>query len=225
MQYNTNYALQYKLCATIQIYPMHPDFFPMRQIILASASPGRKELLKQFIGDNFLVHASSYEESPYPGLYPKELLLRHSTEKARDVAKHFNSGLIISADTSVLFNGKLLGKPKSPEEAEEMLKLLSGHRFLVVTGLTVLDLDSRVEINELESTTVWMDEISSEQISAYVRTGEPLDKAGAFAVQGKGAAFVEKIEGDFFNVVGLPLFRLGKILQKFGVSIFQEDLP
>jgi len=181
-------------------------------------------LLKQFIGDNFLVHASSYEESPYPGLHPKELLLRHSTEKARDVAKHFNSGLVISADTSVLFNGKLLGKPKSPEEAEEMLKLLSGHRFLVVTGLTVLDLDSGVEINELESTTVWMDEISSEQISAYVRTGEPLDKAGAFAVQGKGAAFVKKIEGDFFNVVGLPLFRLGKILQKIGISIFQEDL-
>lgn len=182
-------------------------------------------MLKQFIGDNFLVYASSYEESPYPELHPKKLLLRHATEKARDVAKHFNSGLVISADTSVLFNGKILGKPKSPEEAEEMLKLLSGHRFLVVTGLTVLDLDSGVEINELESTTVWMDEISSEQISAYVRTGEPLDKAGAFAVQGKGAAFVEKIEGDFFNVVGLPLFRLGKILQKFGVSIFQEDLP
>nr|WP_275112586.1 Maf family nucleotide pyrophosphatase [Methanosarcina spelaei] len=158
-------------------------------------------------------------------MHPKELLLRHATEKARDVAKHFNSGLVISADTSVLFNGKLLGKPKSPEEAEEMLKLLSGHRFLVVTGLTVLDLDSGVEINELESTTVWMDEISSEQISAYVRTGEPLDKAGAFAVQGKGAAFVKQIEGDFFNIVGLPLFRLGKILQKFGVSIFQEDLP
>ncbi|HWQ48534.1 MAG TPA: Maf family nucleotide pyrophosphatase [Methanosarcina sp.] len=196
----------------------------MRQIILASASPRRKELLKQFIGDNFLIHASSYEESPYPGLLPEKLLLRHSAEKARDVAKHFDSGLVISADTSVLFKGELLGKPKSSEEAEGMLKLLSGQRFLVVTGLTVLDLDSGTEISELESTTVWMDEISNEQISAYVRTGEPLDKAGAFAVQGKGAAFVEKIEGDFFNVVGLPLFRLGKILQRSGVSIFEENL-
>jgi len=196
----------------------------MRQIILASASPRRKELLKQLIGDNFLVYASSYEESPCPGMHPEELLLKHSAEKARDVAKYFNSGLVISADTSVLFNGKLLGKPKSFEEAEKMLKLLSGQRFLVITGLTVLDLDSGAEINELESTTVWMDEISNEQISAYLRTGEPLDKAGAFAVQGKGAAFVEKIEGDFFNVVGLPLFRLGKILQKVGVSIFEEDL-
>jgi MAF protein len=191
----------------------------MRQIILASASPRRKELLKQLIGDNFLVYASFYEESPCPGMHSEELLLKHFTEKARDVAKHFNSGLVISADTSVLFNGELLGKPKSSEEAEKMLKLLSGQRFLVITGLTVLDLDSGTEINELESTTVWMDEISNEQILAYVRTGEPLDKAGAFAVQGKGAAFVKKIEGDFFNVVGLPLFRLGKILQKAGVSI------
>ncbi|AKB55926.1 MULTISPECIES: Maf family nucleotide pyrophosphatase [Methanosarcina] len=196
----------------------------MRQIILASASPRRKELIKQLIGDDFLVYASSYEESPCPGIHPEELLLKHSVEKARDVAKHLNSGLVISADTSVLFNGKLMGKPKSSEEAEKILKLLSGQQFLVITGLTVLDLDRRTEISELESTTVWMDKISNEQISAYVRTGEPLDKAGAFAVQGKGATFVEKIEGDFFNVIGLPLFRLGKILQKAGVSIFSEDL-
>jgi septum formation protein len=195
----------------------------MRQIILASASPRRKELLKQFIGDSFLVYASSYEESPCPGLLPEELLLKHSAEKARDVAKHFDSGLIISADTSVLLMGKLLGKPQSPEKAEEMLEMLNGQKFSVITGLTVFDLDSGMEISELEATTVWMDEISKEQISAYVRTGEPLDKAGAFAVQGKGAAFVRKIEGDFFNIVGLPLFRLGKILQKTGVSIFEEN--
>ena len=196
----------------------------MRQIILASASPRRKELLKQFIGDNFLVHASSYGEFPYPDLRPEELLVKHSVEKARDVAKHFDSGLVISADTSVLFNGELLGKPQSPEKAEKMLEMLSGQRFGVITGLTVLDIDSGTEFSELESTTVWMDKISQEQISAYVRTGEPLDKAGAFAIQGKGAAFVEKIEGDFFNVVGLPLFRLGKILQRAGVSIFEENL-
>ncbi len=181
-------------------------------------------MLKQFIGDNFLVHASSYGEFPYPDLRPEELLIKHSVEKARDVAKHFNSGLVISADTSVLFNGELLGKPQSPEKAENMLEMLSGQRFSVITGLTVLDIDSRREISELESTIVWMDEISKEQISAYVRTGEPLDKAGAFAIQGKGAAFVEKIEGDFFNVVGLPLFRLGKILQRVGISIFEENL-
>lgn len=193
----------------------------MRQIILASASPRRKELLKQLIGDNFVVHASSYGEFPCPDLRPEELLVKHSVEKARDAAKHFDSGLVISADTSVLFNGKLLGKPGSPENAEEMLKMLSGQKFRVITSLTVLDLDSGKETSELESTTVWMDRISKEQILAYVRTGEPLDKAGAFAAQGKGAALVEKIEGDFFNVVGLPLFRLGKMLQRAGVPIFE----
>jgi len=196
----------------------------MRQIILASASPMRKELLKQFIGDNFLVYTSSYKESSCPGLSPEELLLKHSVEKARDVAKHFDSGLVISADTSVFLKGELLGKPQSPKKAAKMLEMLSGQRFNVITGLTVLDLDNGMEISELESTTVWMDEISKEQISAYVRTGEPLDKAGAFAVQGKGAVFVKRIEGEFYNIVGLPLFRLGKILQRIGVSVFEEDL-
>ena len=104
-----------------------------------------------------------------------------------------------------------------------MLKKLSGQKFRVITGLTVLDLDTGDEISESESTTVWMAKLSKEQISAYVRTGEPLDKAGAFAAQGKGAVFIERIEGDFFNVVGLPLFRLGKILERIGVSIFDEN--
>jgi septum formation protein len=195
----------------------------MRRIILASASPRRKELLKQLIGDNFIVYPSSYEESPQPGLNPEALLIRHSVEKARGVAKQFDSGIVISADTSVLHNGEVLGKPISPENAEEMLKKLSGKKFRVVTGLTVLDLDSSQEISESESTDVWLTNMSAEQISAYVKTGEPLDKAGAFAAQGKGAVLVERIEGDFFNAVGLPLFRLGKILDRFGVSVFDES--
>ncbi len=195
----------------------------MRRIILASASPRRKELLKQLIEDYFVVFPSSYEEPPLPGLNPEELLLKHSVEKARNVAKHFDSGIVISADTSVLYNGEILGKPHLPEKAEEMLKKLSGKKFRVVTGLTVLDLDSGIEVSETESTNVWLAELSKEKISAYVRTGEPLDKAGAFAAQGKGAVLVEKVEGDFFNAVGLPLFRLGKILEKLEVSVFEED--
>jgi len=197
--------------------------FPMRRIILASASPRRKELLKQLIGDNFIVYPSSYEEPFQPGLSPEELLIRHSVEKARDVAEHFDSGIIISADTSVLFNGEVLGKPDSSKNAEEMLKKLNGKKFRVVTGITVLDIDSKQEISEYESTDVWMAEMSEEQVSAYVKTGEPLDKAGAFAAQGKGAVLVERIEGDFFNAVGLPLFRLGKILERLGVSVFDES--
>ncbi len=194
----------------------------MHQIILASASPRRKELLRQLIGDNFLVCPSSYEEPSYPDLNTEELLLRHSTEKARNVAKHFDAGLVISADTSVICNGEILGKPQSPEKAEEMLMKLSGQSFKVITGLTVLDCSTGREISETETTLVWMAKISKGQISAYIRTGEPLDKAGAFAVQGKGAVFIERIEGDFFNIVGLPLFRLGRIVESFGVSIFEK---
>ncbi|MHC1755548.1 MAG: Maf family nucleotide pyrophosphatase [Methanosarcina sp.] len=196
----------------------------MRRIILASASPRRKELLKQLIGDHFVIYPSSYEEPLQTELNPEELLMKHSVEKARDVAKHFNSGIIISADTSVICDGEILGKPNLPERAEKMLEKLSGRKIQVITGLTVLDLDSAQEISESESTNVWMAKISKEQISAYIRTGEPLDKAGAFAAQGKGAILVEKIEGDFFNVVGLPLFRLGKILERLGVSVFEDEL-
>ncbi|MDY9924849.1 Maf family nucleotide pyrophosphatase [Methanosarcina sp.] len=195
----------------------------MRRIILASASPRRKELLRQLIGNHFLVYPSSYEEPPQQGLGPEELLIRHSVEKARDVAKHFNSGILISADTSVILEGEILGKPHLPDKAEKMLEKLSGRKIQVITGLTVLDLDSKQEISESESTNVWIAKMSKEQISAYVRTGEPLDKAGAFAAQGKGAVLVERIEGDFFNAVGLPLFRLGKILERLGVSVFEED--
>jgi septum formation protein len=196
----------------------------MRQIVLASASPRRKELLKQLIGDNFLIYVSSYEEFPNSELSPEKLLIKHSVEKARNAAEHFNSGIIIAADTSVICNGEILGKPHTPEKAEEMLKKLSGKKFKVVTGLTVLDLDTGEEISESESTVVWMDDISEEQILAYIRTGEPLDKAGAFAAQGKGAVFVKKVEGDFFNAVGLPLFRLGKILERLRISVFDKEL-
>lgn len=195
--------------------------FLMRQIILASASPRRKELLSQLIGDNFLVCPSNYGEPPFSGLSPEELLLKHSIEKARDVAEHFNSGIIISADTSIVCEGEILGKPLSPEKAEEMLSKLSGKKFKVITGLTVLDLDNDNIASEMESTIVYMKKLSKAEILAYIKTREPLDKAGAFAAQGKGAIFIERIEGDFFNVVGLPLFRLGIILEKFGVSIFE----
>jgi septum formation protein len=194
----------------------------MYQIVLASSSPRRKELLRQLIGENFTVHHSSYSESSCPGLAPEELLMKHSIEKANDVAKHFDSGIIISADTGVICGEEVLGKPHSPEKAEEMLKKLSGQRIRVITGLTVLNLNTGKEISEFESTFVWITKMNGEHISDYVRTGEPLDKAGAFAAQGKGAVLVERIEGDFFNVVGLPLFRLGKILEKFGVSVFDE---
>ena len=157
----------------------------MHQIILASASPRRKELLRQLIGDNFLVYPSYYEEPQYSDLSHEELLLKHSVEKARSTAKHFDVGLVISADTSVIYNGEIIGKPQSPEKAEEMLTKLSGQRFKVVTGLTVLDLSTEREISESETTFVWMAKISKKQISAYIRKENLSTKPELLLLRGK----------------------------------------
>lgn len=195
----------------------------MRRIILASASPRRKELLRQIIGDNFQVCVSFYEEKSYPHMSPEELVIHHSMEKARDVAGHFNSGIVISADTVTLCNGEVLGKPHASERAKQMLENISGQTVQVITGLTVVDIDNKQEVSESEITDVRIKEMTEREIESYVGTGEPLDKAGAFAIQGKGAILVEGIEGDYFNVVGLPLFRLGRILERMGISVFDEN--
>ncbi|WP_440952688.1 Maf family nucleotide pyrophosphatase [Methanococcoides sp. FTZ1] len=195
----------------------------MRRIVLASASPRRKELLRQLIGDNFEVFVSSYEEGPQPGMDAAELVVHHSLSKARDVAWKFDSGIIISADTVVLCEGQVLGKPHSPEKATEMLDHISGKFVKVITGMTVFDIDSGSVVSVPEITDVKMKEMSVAEIASYVRSGEPMDKAGAFAIQGKGAVLVESISGDFFNVVGLPLFRLGLILEGMGIDIFEVE--
>jgi septum formation protein len=195
----------------------------MRRIILASASPRRKELLKQLIGDNFEVSISSYDETPLSHMEPEELIIHHCVQKARDVAENFDSGIIISADTAVVFTGEVMGKPHTSENAKEMLEKISDQKIQVITGITVIDIDGDQEITESEITNLKMKDLTQKEIESYVSTGEPLDKAGAFAIQGKGAAIVEKIEGDYFNVVGLPLFRLGRILEKMGISVFDFD--
>ncbi|MGM0771929.1 MAG: Maf family nucleotide pyrophosphatase [Halobacteriota archaeon] len=193
----------------------------MRRIVLASASPRRKELLRQLVGDYFEVCVSSYDELPQPGMDAIELVVHHSVSKARDVSGGFDSGIIISADTVVLCEGQVLGKPHSPEKAKEMLDSISGEVVQAITGMTVLDIDSGDEVSASEITDVKMKKMSFEEIASYVRSGEPLDKAGAFAIQGKGALLVESINGDFFNVVGLPLFKLGLILEDMGLNIFE----
>ena len=153
----------------------------------------------------------------------KELVIHHSMEKARDVANHFHSGIVISADTVTLCNDEVLGKPHTSERAKQMLEKISGQTIKVITGLTVLDIANNKEVSESEITDVRIKKMSEKEIDSYVGTGEPLDKAGAFGIQDKGAVIVERIEGDYFNVVGLPLFRLNRILESMGVSVFNEN--
>ncbi|MCD4800843.1 MAG: Maf family nucleotide pyrophosphatase [Methanococcoides sp.] len=194
----------------------------MRKVVLASASPRRKELLSQLIGNNFEVCVSSYEETHRQDMTVEELVVFHSLEKAKDVALRFDSGITISADTVVFCEGAVLGKPHTLEKAKEMLESISGKSVQAISGMTVLDIDSGKCVSEYVSTDVNMKKMSSDEIASYVNSGEPLDKAGAFAIQGKGVVLVESISGDFFNIVGLPLFRLGTILEEMGISIFDD---
>jgi len=190
----------------------------VKEIILASSSPRRKSLLEQ-LGLKFKVIPSGVREPVLPGFAPAELVEVLAREKAQEVAGRLSSGLVIGADTVVVWRGQVMGKPACPREAVEMLKRLRADMHEVYTGLALIDAASGESIAGCEITRVYFKYISDGEIESYVATKEPLDKAGAYAVQGKAAVFIERIEGCYTNVVGLPLARLDTMLKHFGVSI------
>jgi septum formation protein len=190
----------------------------MKTIILASASPRRKELLQR-IGLKFKVDPSNYEENISSELEPHELAKSLSLEKAKLVAEKHMNALVIAADTFIVFEGKILGKPRTETEAKEMLETISGRQHSVITGFTIIDTENNKALSKAVETKVYIRKLSSNEIDAYVESKEPLDKAGAYAIQGLGSVIVEKIEGDYFNVVGLPLSALTETLKEFGVHI------
>lgn len=198
----------------------------MAKIILASQSPRRKQLLTQIGVKNFDILVPEADESYDPSLTPEEIvasICRKKGEAARVLAGD-QEAVIITADTMVFLDGLRLGKPHSPEEAYEMLSTLSGRTHHVCTGVTVCR-GGRME-TRTETTAVTFRPLSAEEINDYIATGEPFDKAGAYGAQGKAALFIPRIEGDYFNVMGLPLHLLGCMLADFGVRLFsaEEDL-
>ena len=190
----------------------------MRTIILASASPRRKELLEK-IGLKFEVEPSNFEEDIHSGLEPHELAQKISLAKAKSVARQHQNAIVLAADTFGIFEGKVLGKPHTEAEARTMLKTLSGRSHSVITGFTLIDTAKNKTLSKSVETKVYIRKLTLAEIDAYVKSKEPLDKAGAYAIQGLGAVFVEKIEGDYFNVVGLPLSALTEALKEFGINI------
>ncbi|MFA6304745.1 MAG: nucleoside triphosphate pyrophosphatase [Patescibacteria group bacterium] len=190
----------------------------MKKIILASNSPRRKQILK-ITGLPFTVVASNYKENMDLKMNPLKLAKFLSQGKVKDVAKKYSNHLIIGADTFVVLKNKLLGKPKNSAAARIMLKKISGQIVDVITGFSVLDSQSKKIISHSQTSKIYIKKLSLSEINNYIKTGDPLDKAGAFAVQGIGALIIKKIEGDYFNIVGLPLFALSKTLKKFGISI------
>ena len=193
----------------------------MKKLILASASPRRKELLQK-IGLKFEVDASNCAEEIDPAALPEELVRRISIDKAKAVAPRHQNAVIIAADTIGVIGKKVLGKPHTAAEARKMLAQISGKAHLVITGLTVLNTATDKIITKTVTTKVYIKKLTRAEIDAYVATGEPLDKAGAYGIQGLGAVIVEKIEGDYFNVVGLPLFTLTEVLKEFGISVWEN---
>jgi len=193
------------------------------QLILASASPRRRELLA-LIGIPFQVDPACIEEVPPDAHAPEEIAKTLAREKALAVACRYRSGIVIGADTIVVVDGEILGKPQDSQDALAMLRRLNGREHEVVTGVSLLDIaDGRVVREQCDAvcTRVWFRQVSEEHLQRYVDTGEPMDKAGAYGAQGYGSTLIERIEGCYFNVVGLPVSRLCAMLEEWGITPLQ----
>ncbi len=191
-----------------------------QRIILASGSPRRRELLDQ-IGLEFEVIPSTAAEDVLPEETPEHLVQRLSLAKAQEVAARpdINGRWFIGSDTIVLIDGLILGKPRDNDHARQMLKQLSGREHQVLSGIAIIDKQSGREHVEAVATRVRFRVLTDSEITRYIATGEPADKAGAYAIQGLGVCFVAGIEGSYSNVVGLPLCRLTLALKDFGVPL------
>jgi len=190
----------------------------MKKIILASQSPRRKDLLSQ-IGLKFEVDPSNYQEDMSLKMDPKELAEYLSLGKAKDVAQRHKDSIIIAGDTFCVLDKEVLGKPKTKENAKAMLQKLSGKTHSIITGFAIIDTETKKQISKSVETKVYFRNISEKEIDTYIDSGEPMDFAGAYAIQHLGGLFVEKIDGDYFNIVGLPILPLTIELKNFGINI------
>ena len=191
----------------------------MARIVLASGSPRRQELLRRIGIKDFAVRVPQVEEWYPEGLTPEEIVSYISREKSLAV-ESTEDELVITADTMVFLDEQRLGKPRDEEHALKMLTALAGRRHTVCTGVTLRQ-GERL-LTRAQSTDVYFRPVTERELRAYIRGGEPMDKAGAYGVQGQGALLVERIDGDFFNVMGLPVLLLSRMLAEFGVKLLDE---
>ena len=191
-------------------------------IILASASPRRKEILEN-TNIKFDIISSSIEELVLDGESPCQMVMRLAFEKGIDIASKYKSNLVISADTIVVLDDNVLGKPKDEEEARQMISNLSGRTHQVITGISLINLEKNKKIIDYVISNVKFKKLSKDDINDYIKTKESLDKAGAYGIQGYGALLVEEIQGDYFNIVGLPISKLSDLLKiHFNINLFTE---
>lgn len=185
----------------------------MDKIILASSSPRRRELLKKFKVKHKVVKSKAKEEINKKDK-PYETAMGLAFNKAYDVSQEYRESIVIGADTLVVFKDEILGKPKDKLEAEEILEKLSNNHHEVITGIGLVNLKENKKIISYEKTLVKFRKLNKQLIRRYIKTNEPLDKAGAYGIQGYGSLLVEKINGSYDNVMGLPMGRLNQILSK-----------
>lgn len=193
----------------------------MYQIVLASKSPRRIALLKE-IGLNFTIYETDFEElESLPGTKDdaSRIALYNSLGKAKCAASHFKKAFVIGVDTVVDSHGHILGKPKNKEDAARLMRLISGTTHRVISAVTIINTTSGKTISQAEATNVTLEKLDEKEIKSYIESGEGSDKAGSYAIQGRGALFIKKIDGDYFNVVGLPLYLLRKLLKEFKVDL------
>lgn len=191
--------------------------------VLASKSPRRKELLKN-IGIKAEIIPANVDESSLSTLPPDKMVTQLALLKASDVARSFGGNTyVIAADTIVVLDGKVFGKPHDIEDAKRMLRALSSNTHSVYTGYCVIRCKDGTAVAKYEKTEVTFRALSEHEIDAYVKTREPMDKAGAYGIQEKGSIFIEKISGDYFNVVGLPVCALSRLLnEEFGINVLKD---
>lgn len=194
-----------------------------KKLILASSSPRRQELIAS-LQLPFEIKVSDVNEDTEPGLSPAEVVEQLSSRKAAAVCEMYKEeqrkdGIVIGSDTIVVLEGQVLGKPKDRQDAFRMLSALQGREHRVYTGVACVDLSSGQQLISHQVTLVYMKPLTQTQIERYIDTGEPMDKAGSYGIQGLGATIVERIEGDYFNVVGLPMSLLSDMLQRLGIVV------
>lgn len=190
-----------------------------KRIILASSSPQRKKLL-QMIGLKFKVAESKFEEDMSLSMNPHKLACFLSLQKAKYISGNYPKAIIIAADTFIVLGNRLFGKPQNYKEAKGILQVLNGKVHIVITGFTIINTETKKIASKSVETKVYFKKLAMQEIESYVKSGESLGGAGAYKIQGIASTFVEKIEGDFFNIVGLPIFALVKELKKFKVEVF-----
>jgi septum formation protein len=187
----------------------------LEPLVLASGSPRRREILRS-VGWAFEAIAADVDETLRKGEVAEDYVLRLAGEKAGAVAALRPFGLVLGADTVVVIDGDILGKPRDADDARRMLRCLSGRWHEVLTGVSIIRAESGKRLSELARTRVRFAEMSEEEIDWYIATGEPMDKAGAYAIQGHASLFIEAIDGEYWNVVGLPVRLIYELVRKLG---------